>query len=500
MSGVFTRLRRSLAAPLVLLVGAFVAVPVALYLTFEKADQERQEMLLDSIQAQGRLVAAALEPSLNRGGPTSFTEVEDAVRRFTDGNAQIRLLLRPSSVGGAAGFYLVAAAPRIDSAALDQERRQLIDQGVLDDVAQSCSVRKPNAQRYHDQLGRDEILTSVVPVLTPSGCWTIIFSYPVDNLLGAALATPYWQRVEVQRAFLIYISLAILTVLVFLAVRRSLQRFGRLARTLRLGGKPTRGFAELNEIAELDGVAVEFDRLVSTLGQTAESIRRRAEDNAHAFKTPIAIMRQSLEPLRRALQEDNVRGRRAAEVMEKAVDRLDGLVDDARRLDESVAELLDPPRRRVDVSRLLRQMGRAYQSLAEARGVNLKIEAPDGMAVLGSEELIETAVEAVLDNAIGFTPAGGRVELQMQRNGTRVEIVVSDDGPGVPTEHREKIFERGFSLRPTQSGNGEAHGGIGLWMARRYVQALGGGINAENRSGRGLRVRLDLPLLESASS
>jgi len=88
----------------------------------------------------------------------------------------------------------------------------------------------------------------------------------------------------------------------------------------------------------------------------------------------------------------------------------------------------------------------------------------------------------------------------MQRNGTRVEIVVSDDGPGVPAEHREKIFERGFSLRATQSGNGEAHGGIGLWMARRYVQALGGGINAENRSGRGLRVRLDLPLLESASS
>jgi len=94
---------------------------------------------------------------------------------------------------------------------------------------------------------------------------------------------------------------------------------------MRLGGKPTAGFAEQNQIAELDGVAAEFDRLVATLGQTAESIRRRAEDNAHAFKTPIAIMRQCLEPLRRALPEDNPRGRRAAEVMEKAVDRLDSL-------------------------------------------------------------------------------------------------------------------------------------------------------------------------------
>ena len=64
--------------------------------------------------------------------------------------------------------------------------------------------------------------------------------------------------------------------------------------------------------------------------------------------------------------------------MEKAVDRLDSLVDDARRLDESVAELLDPPRRPVDLSRLLRRMARAYRSLAEGRGVDFKVEAMRG--------------------------------------------------------------------------------------------------------------------------
>jgi two-component system sensor histidine kinase ChvG len=500
MSGSVGRLRRSLVAPLALLVAAFIAVPVLFYTTFRQADKERQDMLLDSIRAQGRLVAAAMEPQLSRGGSTSFTDVEETLRRFTDGNAQIRLLFRPVNAAGAAGFYLVGAAPRIEAGAVDQEREQLISQGVLDDVAQSCSVRKPNAQRYRDPAGREEILTSVVPVLTPAGCWAIIFSYPVDDLLGQALGTPYWQRVEVQRAFIIYLGLAILTLLVFLAIRRSVQRFGKLARMLRLGGAPVRGFAEQNEIAELDGVAAEFDRLVATLGQTADSIRRRAEDNAHAFKTPIAIMRQSLEPLRRALPEDNPRGRRAAEVMEKAVDRLDSLVDDARRLDESVAELLDPPRRPVDLSKLLRQMARAYHSLAEGHGVALRIEAPDGIVVLGSEELIETAVEAVLDNAIGFTPSGGRVEMQLQRHATRAEILVSDDGPGVPPEHRERIFERGFSLRPQsgQRASGEGHGGIGLWMARRYLNALGGAIRAENRAGRGLAVHLELPLVEAA--
>jgi len=153
----------------------------------------------------------------------------------------------------------------------------------------------------------------------------------------------------------------------------------------------------------------------------------------------------------------------------------------------------------VDLSRLLRQMARAYRSLAEGRGVAFKVEAHDGLVVLGSEELIETAVEAVLDNAIGFTPTGGRVELRLLRNGTQAEIRVSDDGPGVPPEHRERIFERGFSLRSDGGGSGgEAHGGIGLWTARRYLQALGGRIRAENRSGHGLLVRLELPLLEAA--
>jgi two-component system sensor histidine kinase ChvG len=493
------RIYRSLLSKLVLLLLAFVAVPIALYVTFEQADRERQALLLGNIQAQGRLVAVGLEPLLERGDPTTFTDVGGELARYADGGSRIRLLFRPRPArqAGAAGFYLVATAPRIDANAVTQESNQLIAQGVLNNVAQSCSIDRPRAQRYVDPSGEEEILTSVVPVLTSAGCWTIIFSYPGKGLLGVALDSPYWQRFEVQLAAVIYLSLALITFAIFIVIRRGVLRFERVARALRLGSGPRRSFTEQTEIAELDGVAAEFDRLVATLSQTADSIRRRAEDNAHAFKTPVAIMRQSLEPLRRAIVEGNVRGQRAVEVMEQAVDRLDHLVDDARRLDESVAELLDPPRRPIDLTRLLRQMTRAYRSLAEGRGVLLQAELSDGMTVLGSEELIETAVEAVLDNAIGFTPAGGKVRLMLARSGARAEIAVADDGPGIPAEHRDRIFERGFSLRPRaeHGGDGEAHAGIGLWMARRYLEALGGGIKAENRGGRGLVMRLDLPLL-----
>ncbi|MEA2781300.1 MAG: two-component system, OmpR family, sensor histidine kinase ChvG, partial [Rhodospirillaceae bacterium] len=71
----FGRVRRSLAGKLWLLAVAFIAVPIALYVTFQRADSERQDLLLRSIQAQGRLVAAGLDPIMQRGDAASFTDL-----------------------------------------------------------------------------------------------------------------------------------------------------------------------------------------------------------------------------------------------------------------------------------------------------------------------------------------------------------------------------------------------------------------------------------------
>ena len=100
-------------------------------------------------------------------------------------------------------------------------------------------------------------------------------------------------------------------------------------------------------------VAAEFDRMVDALRRSAADMRRSAEDNAHAFKTPIAIIRQSLEPLRRVLPADNQRAQRAIGVVEHSLDRLDGLVASARSLDEAVADVIDKPRVPVDLGRIV---------------------------------------------------------------------------------------------------------------------------------------------------
>src|SRR5437762_7255202 len=157
--------------------------------------------------------------------------------------------------------------------------------------------------------------------------------------------------------------MVIITFTTLLGIGGGLRRFALLARQIREQGRTTGGFAARNEIPELAEVAAEFDRMVQVLHGSAAAIRRAAEDNAHAFKTPTAVIRQSLEPLRRVAPTENQRAQRAIDSIDQSLDRLDGLIASARRLDEATADLVTEPRRLVDLHRLLDKLGQAHIAL-----------------------------------------------------------------------------------------------------------------------------------------
>src|SRR3546814_12818140 len=128
--------------------------------------------------------------------------------------------------------------------------------------------------------------------------------------------------------------MAIFTIGLFVSIWRGLMRFRRLARSIRTGASHV-SFAQQNRVPELAPVAEEFDRMTMALQDSAESIRLAAEDHAHAFKTPIAIMRQSPEPLRRLVAPEEVRGPPAPDLLEVSLERLDHLVAHPRTLHET---------------------------------------------------------------------------------------------------------------------------------------------------------------------
>lgn len=492
-----SRPRRSLASRIILLAAVFIAVPVALYQTFVEAERERQALLIEVIQERGRLVGLALEPLLQRTDPSPLMTIGDELLRFGSATTRLKVLFRPADQTDLSAFYFVAASPVMPADELTRARDELFRQGILGRVSVSCTENLSLATRYQDPSGADEILTSITPVLTPAGCWIVLVAHPYSSMLGTSLAEPVWQRFEVQVAAAIYLTMAIITIIVFLSMRRSVLRFRGLARDIRTGHAGNRSFASQNELVELSGVAEEFDHLIAKLRASADSIRHAAEDNAHAMKTPIAIMRQSLEPLKRLVPSGEPRGRRAIEVIENSIERLDQLVSSARRMDEAMAELLDPPRQPVDVSRLLRRMIVAYGSVIEARGLRFATDLDDKIVVRASEELLETVVENIVDNSISVSPPGGRITLALKRESGRAKLTIADEGPGVPSQDLERIFERRFSNRPTQEAEGAGsslHAGIGLWIVRRNVEAVGGQVHAENGPSGGLMMQISLPL------
>src|SRR5215472_13915967 len=147
--------------------------------------------------------------------------------------------------------------------------------------------------------------------------------------------------------------MAVVTFSTLYSVRSGLRKFAERARRIRELGADAGSFSGRTGLPELAYVGAEFDRMVDALHRSAAEIRRTAEENAHAFKTPIAVIRQYLEPLRRAVPEDNQRAQRAFTLVERSLDRLDGLVAAARGLDEATDNLLAQPRVPVDLGKII---------------------------------------------------------------------------------------------------------------------------------------------------
>ena len=185
--------------------------------------------------------------------------------------------------------------------------------------------------------------------------------------------------------------------------------------------------------------------------------------------------------------------------MHTSLDRLDGLVRSARRLDSATADLLEIAHDRVDLSALLRALAADSRAMRGAQRVTITESLAQGVFVLGAAEAIESIFENLLDNALGFSPPGGTVRLSLAVTEGIALAKIEDEGPGVPEAALSRIFERYYTDRRAMrresapAGTGEpAHFGIGLWIARQNARALGGDITAVNRVPHGLSVRVRL--------
>ena len=495
---ILPKIASSIAAKLGVILVVFVACPLIIYFEFKNADEEKNALLLRNVQEQGRLIARGLEPFLISSATETLPKVRQELERLSENQLKVRLLFRPQSAE-TENFFYIASVPPVSAEHLQRERRELIDTGILARLRDSCAGDRAVELRYTNPAGQEEVLSSLTPINTSGGCWAVITSHTKADFLVSSLGQPYWRTPEVRLAAGIYLLMAVLVISLFIGIWSNLLRFGRFARAITQDRLHGASFTALNRVPELDSVAEEFDHLVGTLQGSAMAIRNAAEENAHAFKTPIAVISQSLEPLKRAVPASDARAQRALQLVEKSIEKLDALISAARRMDEAIAELINPPREDVDLSDLLTQLMAGYDDKVRISGLRMEARITPGIHVMGGIDLIETAIENIVDNALSFSPPQGVVTVTLTPDNHEAVLEVADSGPGVDSRHIDKIFERYFSHRPLRRGHDEAiegdtHFGIGLWVVRRNIEALDGTVTAVNRPQGGLAVTLRLPL------
>jgi two-component system sensor histidine kinase ChvG len=183
--------------------------------------------------------------------------------------------------------------------------------------------------------------------------------------------------------------------------------------------------------------------------------------------------------------------------------RLNKLISDVSDVSRLGAELAYGDTRPVDVRDVLRGVMSIFQDRLSDGTLSLDLVIqdrwlPDGsFIVMGHEERLGRVITNLLDNAISFSPEGGEVAVRARRVGDEIEIVVDDDGPGIPPDQLENIFERFYSDRPQSDSTLGKNSGLGLSISRDIIDAYGGRIQASNRvATEPGQVRLDHPALK----
>jgi two-component system sensor histidine kinase ChvG len=494
-----SRFLRSFSLQLFVLAVILLSVPIVLYWQFQKAEHQQLDLLHNSVSHSGQLIAAMLRPRLEHFKSEKPEALSGALKAASIGDTNIKLLLRPET-GGKQDFFYVAAAPPVTATYLKQERRELIASGVFKHLANTCDRSTDLAVRFINPAGKPEILTSMTPVHVGADCWVVITSQNASSLSPGSIGRPFWQAPTMRIAAAVYVLSAALMLWLFFHLWHNVESFRAAARRIRLRGAEETSFKEANTIPELTGVAEDFDSLVTALTDSQDFIRQTAEENTHALKAPLAVIAQSLEPLKRATPPDEAAAQRSLQLIERSVAKLDGLVSATRDLEEAVADVLYPVTRPIDLSGFLVQLTEAYDTTLVAQGKRLAIDIEPGITAYANEDLIEPVIENLLENAASFTQRGGKIEVSLTRDGQSAVIRVADRGPGADAAHLPHLFDRYASYRgapPDHDGSdmieaAQAHQGLGLWIVKRNVEGLGGSVSAQNRPDGGFEVQLRL--------
>ena len=243
----------------------------------------------------------------------------------------------------------------------------------------------------------------------------------------------------------------------------------------------------------------EIGRLVNTLNHmfgrletSFEAMKRFTADASHELRTPLATLRNTVDVIldRPRSPEEQ---RAALESIGEEVARLQSIVEDLLLLARADAGRLVMRREAIRLGQLAAALAATYEARVQERRIDLQVDTTAPGLVLGDERWLFQAVGNLLDNALKFTPEGGRVVLEVREARGTVSLAVSDSGPGLPEDNLDRIFERFFQTESSRNRGANAGAGLGLAIVAWIIHAHDGTLAASNVPGGGARIQFDLP-------
>jgi two-component system, OmpR family, sensor histidine kinase ChvG len=351
------------------------------------------------------------------------------------------------------------------------------------------------SERFDDNAER--VLSMTVPikvVATVVGALTI----ETDDVAQIIAA----ERAALVPLILVAVLVAIITsTLLTLGIARPVRTLAIASDRVRVGATEKLNLGKLhNRKDEIGDLARAMEAMTASLYDRIQENERFAADVAHELKNPLTSIRSAVETSQ-SVQDPAVR-EKMREVIARDVVRLDRLITDISNLSRLEAEIVREKLARVDLARLLEDIVSIYRDTSrpgEAR-VTLSVDGKDRHIVMGRDGPLGQVIRNLVENARSFSPPEGEVRVALSRvslpRGPALRIVVDDDGPGVPPDKLEKIFERFYTDRPLGAKFGN-NSGLGLSIVRQIVETHRGRVWAENRTEdgktKGARFIVELP-------
>ena len=469
---------------------------------------------IDSLTTQGELIANVIDQSATVGEPEPALDPYTASQIF-------QLLFIPRSqrarlfdANGKALADSFVVADRVDWKVLPPARKP----GQKDDNALKAPAHDATAKRAQEALNNEiaEAMrgrTVAGTRIAENGERVVSVSIPIQHVkavLGVLTleASDVDEIIAAQRkALLPFIAVAMLAILVSSVLLHRLiavpvLRLARAADHVRLQGARAISLPDLSERKdELGDLSRSLEDMTHSLSERMDAIERFAADVAHEIRNPLTSLRSAVETL--DLVSEPEAKARLNRVIRQDIQRMDRLVTDISNASRLDAELSREAPRPFDLGRLLEEIVQAYAAARREGEPEVTLAGTQGETpVLGREGPAGQVFRNLVDNARSFSQPGGTVRLSLAREGGHAVVFVDDDGPGIPPENLETVFERFYTSRPKGTAFG-GNSGLGLSIARQIVEAQGGTLRAENRTDSageriGARFVVRLPLRPGA--